>query len=434
MRKILIFIAILLFTAVSVPWGFSALNPSKKKETYKQLELFADSLAFVLTEYVDEMGSKDLIYGAIAGMVNNLDSHSQFLTPQEHEELKVDTEGRFGGIGIELTMKDNMATIITPIEDTPAWTAGLAPYDRIIKIDDEVVRNLTLNEIVKKLRGRPGTEVVLVVWREKEDALKAFKIKRAMIHVKDIKEARILEDSIGFLKVAEFRDETVREFDRALERLKAQGADSLIIDLRNNPGGLLDRAAEMAERFLPPGRLIVSLKSRDTRWDAEIRSRFSKPILDWFIVVLVNEGSASGSEIFAGALQDHRRAIILGVKTFGKGSVQTVLPLQDGSALKLTTSRYFTPLGRSIHEKGIEPDVVVKTPEGGGPVEDATLRRPPGGMERPAEGIPANRGEEGLEKLDISDLQLARAVELLEGVKVYKKMLPILGSDRTGAP
>ena len=428
LRKILWFICVSFFLLALTGLAISAIDREKKNETYKELELFADALTFVQTEYVDETKPKDLIYGALAGMLNGLDPHSQFMAPEEYEELKVETEGKFGGIGIEITVKDSLITVITPIEGTPAWEAGLQPNDRIVKIDDTVVKNFTLNEAVKRLRGKPGTEVNVVIWREKEGKLHSFKIKRAIIEVKDIKEAKILEDRIAYLRLVEFREGTPEELDRVLKDLKSKGMDSLILDLRNNPGGLLDKAVEVAQRFLPRGAWIVSIKGRDKKQDAEYKSNFKMPDLDLPLVLLINEGSASGSEIVAGAFQDHKRAILLGTKTFGKGSVQTVLPLKDGSALKLTTSRYFTPLGRTIHEKGIIPDIVIEAKELVKSEESEKKKELEKIFENVEEKKPETEEQKALDKLYASDAQLSRAVDLLKGIKIYKDMLK--GSEK----
>jgi carboxyl-terminal processing protease len=420
------------FLALAVAnFGMTAINQAKRNETYKELEIFADALAFVQAHYVDEVPPKDLIYGALAGMLGNLDPHSQFLTPEEYEDLMADTSGHFGGIGIEITLKDHLITVITPIEGTPAWEAGLQPNDRIVKIDDTVLRDFTLNQAVKMLRGKPGTEVTLAVWREKETKLLTFKIKRAMIEIRDIKEARILEQGIAYIKLVEFSEETPRHFDRALADLKSKGMTALIFDLRNNPGGLLDQAVEVTERFVPKGKVIVSIKGRDPSQDEVFTSRSDSPYKDMPMVVLINEGSASGSEILAGCLKDQKRAILVGSQTFGKGSVQTVLPLRDGSALKLTTSRYYTPSGASIHEKGIAPDVIV--PEGppsasaAGPEEEASL-------DEIFEGVEKKSDSGALAQLYQRDHVLSRAADIIKGIKVYQQMLqPTASAGRDAA-
>ena len=412
--------------------GMTAIDQAKKNETYKELDLFADALAFIQEHYADETNSKDLIYGALDGMMANLDPHSQFLRPEEYEDLKADTQGEFGGVGIEITRKDHLITIITAVEGTPAWDAGLAPNDRIVKIGDTVMRNLSLNEAVKLLRGKPGTDVTIVVWREKEGKLLTFKIRRAMIEIKGIKESRILEDGIGYIKLVEFREDTPHELDKSLQELSAQGMNALILDLRNNPGGLLDKAVEATERFIPPGKLVVSLKGRDPSQNTTYISRYNKPLKDIPMVLLVNGGSASGSEILAGCLKDYHRAILVGEQTFGKGSVQIVLPMRDGSALKMTVSRYYTPSGVSIHEKGIVPDVIVL------PHEQASVSaqtRPPVELDMIFDDVEENNPEErdraALDGLYKKDESLDTAVELLKGIKIYQEMLAAKEPQKT---
>ncbi len=397
----------------------AAVSQKEKDTTYKELELFADVLAFVQTQYVKEADPKELIYGAMAGLLSDLDPHSQFMTPDEYNELKIDTEGKFGGVGIEITMKDSLVTVITPIEGTPAWEAGLQPNDRIVKIDDTVIRNFTLNDAVKMLRGKPGTHVEVVVWREKEGNLRSFKIKRAMIKIKDIREARILEEGIAYLKLVEFREETPRELDRVLREFKEDGMVSLIIDLRNNPGGLLDRAIDVTQRFLARGSVLVTIRGRDPEERQAISSTYGRPDTTTPLVLLINEGSASGSEIMAGALRDHKRAVLIGAKSFGKGSIQTVFPLRDGSALKLTTNYYLTPLGEQIQENGITPDIVVseKVQEPKLTVSDRLEKifekiEPP----EEKEGEPA---PQEAEPPAAADPVLERAVDLLKSLKVF---------------
>lgn len=420
--RIFVLLSVFFFVLSLTSLAVSGVEKQKKDETYKELDLFADTLAYIQAQYVDETKPKDLVYGAISGMVFSLDSHSQFLTPQEYDRLKIETEGEFGGIGIEITMRDQLPTIITAVEDSPAWNAGFESYDRLLKVDDTVLKGLSLDEVVQKIRGEPGTEVVIVVWREKDEKPHTFKVKRAIINMRDIRKVRILEDHIAYVKISEFRENTPKELDRALEDLKKKGMESLVLDVRNNPGGLLDKAIEVAERFLPKGALIVSLRGRDKAQNLEFRATLNDVYADMPIVLLVNEGSASGSEILAGAFQDQKRAVILGVKTFGKGSVQTVFPLKDGSAVKLTTSKYFTPLGKTIHEKGVEPDIVVEQ------VWDAEKDMK---QEEDIEKIfktvaedEQKQREAGLGDLYARDSQLSRAVDLLKSMKVYKNIFP----------
>src|SRR3989344_5460884 len=342
-------------------------NSEDDKNLYSQIELFSYALTTVQAEYAEEPKAKDLIYGSLKGMLSSLDPHSQFLEPDDYKELKTETQGKFGGLGIEISIRDGLLTVITPLEDTPAWNAGIQAGDRIVKIEDELTRDLTLDDAVKKLRGKPGTEVKITVLREGADKLIDFTIVREIIQIQDVKNTQILQDHIGYIRLAEFREDSATAFREALDDLTQQGGDSRILDLRNNPGGLLNVAINITEEFLAQGKTVVSTKGRRLSQNTITRSANKTHLVGWPMVVLINEGSASGSEILAGALQDNKRAIILGIKSFGKGSVQSVIPLPDGSGLRLTTSKYFTPSGRSIHGIGIEPDIVVEPqvpPEG----------------------------------------------------------------------
>jgi carboxyl-terminal processing protease len=341
------------------------------------------------------------------------------MDPDTYNELKVDTEGKFGGLGIEITVKDGLLTVITPIEGTPAWKAGIKANDRIVKINSEITRDMTLTDAVKKMRGKPGEAVSLIVLRESEKKILEFKIVRDIIKIKNIKEARILEDGIGYIRLVEFRENTDQDINTALEKLTKEGMDALILDLRNNPGGLLEVAVDVTGKFVEKGKLIVYTKGRRSSQNLQFISRAPHPILNLPMAVLINEGSASGSEIVAACLKDYRRAIILGTKSFGKGSVQTVIPLSDGSALRLTTSKYFSPQGKEIHGKGVMPDIVVEE----GKIE---ITQP----QEPKELKPQEIFEE-IEKKEKqvkeenvfdykSDNQLIRAVDVLRGVKIYK--------------
>ncbi|MDD5196805.1 MAG: S41 family peptidase [Candidatus Omnitrophica bacterium] len=365
MRKrlfIVFIIAVLFFSSASLA---ISLDRKTRDELYRQVQLFSDALAAIETDYVDEVKAKDLIYGALKGMLSSLDPHSQFMDPDTYNELKVDTEGKFGGLGIEISLKDGQLTIITPLEDTPAWQAGLKPGDRIVKINNELTRGIDLSGATKKLRGKPGEAVTLTILRESTQKILEFKIVRAMIKINDIKEAKILTDGIGYIRLVEFRENTPKDFKAAVQKLSRFKMDALILDLRNNPGGLLESALEITGEFVPEGKLIAYTQGRKADQNMRFISKARSPILNLPLVVLINQGSASGSEIIAGALQDYKRATILGVKSFGKGSVQTVIPLSDGSALRLTTSKYFTPSGKEIHGKGVTPDIVLDvTPQG----------------------------------------------------------------------
>lgn len=379
----------------------SQSQKKKKDELYRQIELFSDTLAIIQREYVDDTKPKDLIYGSLKGMLSSLDPHSQFMDPDTYNELKVDTEGKFGGLGIEITIKDGLLTVITPIEDTPAWKAGIKANDHIVKINGELTREMTLTDAVKKMRGTPGETVNLTVLRDAENKLLDFKITRAIIKIRDIKHALILEEGIGYIRLTEFRENTLQEFNNALSNLSKRRMNALIIDLRNNPGGLLDVAVKISGKFIEPNKMIVYTKGRGKNQDLKFYSDAKNTILDLPLVALINEGSASGSEIVAGALQDYKRAIIIGTKSFGKGSVQTVIPLGDGSGLRLTTSHYFTPSGKIIHGKGVTPDIVIE------------------------EKKEINSNNEELQPIKDqfnykTDLQLARAVDALKAIKLYK--------------
>ncbi len=415
MRKKIItgIIACAVILAVS-SWAVSGIDKKKKDDLFRQVELFSDTLAIVESDYVDEVDSKKMIYGAISGMIASLDPHSQFMDPETYNELKSETEGKFGGLGIEITVKDGLLTVITPIEDTPAWKAGIRAGDCIVKIDKELTRDISLTDAVKKMRGAPGEPVNLTILRESEKKILEFKIVRDIIKIKDIKDARILEDGIGYIRLVEFRENTPADFEAALEKLKKQGANALILDLRNNPGGLLESAVSVTDDFVENGKKIVYTKGRKEGQNFEFVSQNKKPDLDLAMVVLINEGSASGSEIVAGALQDYQRAIIIGLKSFGKGSVQTVIPLGDGSALRLTTSKYFTPLGKVIHGKGVQPDIVVE--EGKIELTD----------KEDIFGVKDIKDKPDAAKLDKtldykSDNQLMRAVDVIKALRIYER-------------
>lgn len=418
-KRIAIFLIFILGVWGIANFAISGIDKRQKEELFSNVELFSDTLAIIQANYVDEVNFKDLIYGALKGALSALDPYSQFLDPDTYNELKVDTEGKFGGIGIEISIKDGLLTVVTPIEDTPAWKAGLKVNDRIVKINDDLTRDMTLTDAVKKLRGKPGEAVNITVLRESEKKILEFKIVRDIIKIKDIKEARILEGGVGYIRLVEFRENTPQDINAALESLSKQGMDAFILDLRNNPGGLLDVAVKVAEKFVEKGKMIVYTKGRKPEQSLKFISRLEHPLIDIPIVVLINGGSASGSEIVAGCLQDYRRAIIMGTKSFGKGSVQTVVPLRDGSALRITTSKYFTPSGKVIHEKGVEPDIVVeeakielaqpkelKTESPEDVFEELEKKEKPGKEEKPFDYK--------------SDNQITSAIDVLKAVKLFK--------------
>jgi len=355
--KVCLFIIVGIFLLAAAICGQEKVSIS---DFYKDIELFSDAISLVSADYVEAVTPKKLIYGALKGMLSSLDGYSQFMDPDSFKEMKIDAKGKFGGLGIEISIRDNMLTIISPIDGTPAAKAGLMPGDVIVKIDGELTRNIALYEAVKKLRGKPGSSVKLGIYREKESKLLDVTIVREMINIKSIKDARILEDGIGYVKLVEFQEKSAKELEGELKKLRAQNLEGLILDLRNNPGGLLDASIGVSELFLEKGKLIVSTKGRNPEHNKEFKARRNEAFKDLTLIVLVNEGSASASEIVAGAIKDNERGVVVGVKTFGKGSVQTVVPLKDGSALRMTTAEYFTPAGHSIVKSGVIPDIIVK--------------------------------------------------------------------------
>ena len=363
---------------------FLPLNLAKaenRQETYKQLNLFGDVFQRVQEQYVEEVTDKKLIESAISGMLQSLDPHSSYLSADSYKDMQVKTKGKFGGLGIEVGMKDGFVEVITPIEDTPAFNAGLKSGDLIIKLDDTLVKGLTLNDAVKLMRGKPGTSIDIRVLREDVVDPIDIKITRAQIKTKSVK-AKLIEPDYAYLRVTQFQDRTGEDLAKAIKKLRKENkhaCNGIILDMRNNPGGLLTQAVSVSAAFLDDDELVVYTEGRapdskmrlttapenyirpggDFEKNNYIKS-LPKDIKDVPMVVIINNGSASAAEIVTGALKDHKRATILGTRSFGKGSVQSILPMMNGSAIKLTTARYFTPNGTSIQGKGIEPDITVK--------------------------------------------------------------------------
>jgi carboxyl-terminal processing protease len=331
-------------------------KPKSADDIYKNIDVFNEVISQVQENYVEPEDSKTLINNAIKGMVQSLDPHSSYMTKEEYEDLLIETEGSFPGIGIEITLKDNLLMVVAPIEDTPAYEAGIKAGDKIIKIGDKLTLDMNLPDAVKLIRGPKGSKVQLTVSREGVDKPLVFTITRDVIPLKSVKSYN-LGDGIGYLRISTFQGKTYDDMVTALDNLeKGEKLKGLVLDLRNDPGGLLNQAILVSDEFLDSG-VIVSTKGRDPKQNiVESAHKNSKP-REYPIVTLVNGGSASASEIVAGALQDNKRSLILGTKTFGKGSVQTILPLSDGSGLRLTTARYYTPSGRSIQVSGITPDI-----------------------------------------------------------------------------
>ena len=328
------------------------------QETYKNLEVFANVLSIVQQNYVDNIDTQETIEGAIKGMLTSLDPHSSFLKPDDFKELQVETTGTFSGIGIEITLKDDMLTVVSPIEDTPAFKAGIQAGDRIIKIEGESTKEMSLLDAIKKLRGQKGSEVTISIHREDWTDLQEFTIIRDVIPIHSVRDS-VLETGYGYIRITNFQRNTSQDLQNSLEDLIKEGAlKGLVLDLRNNPGGLLDSSVKIVDIFLDEG-IIVSTKGRLQDQNMEFSAHSGGAEYDFPIVILINGGTASASEIVAGALQDHKRALILGTQSFGKGSVQTIIPMADGAGLRLTTARYYTPSGTSIQATGITPDVLV---------------------------------------------------------------------------
>ncbi|MGD9873722.1 MAG: S41 family peptidase [Kiritimatiellia bacterium] len=377
----------------------------KGDEAYENLALLTRVIEEIRAQYVDEDRTdyQELIYGALEGMLASLDDHSQFLDPEMYTEMREETSGQFGGLGIVISLEDGFLTIVSPMDGTPGFRAGLTAGDQIIEIDHESMEGASLQEAVKKLRGAPGTKVALKIRRPGSKEYLEMEIERAIISVETVKDVRMLEDGIGYVRITQFSEPTAGALQKALDSLFEQGMQALVLDLRYNPGGLLTSAVEVGQKFLKKNKVVVSTRGRDEKEAQVFRARGREHYTDIPMVVLVNAGSASASEIVGGALQDHNRAIIVGEKTFGKGSVQSVLPQQDGSAIRLTTSKYYTPNGRVIHKKGIEPDIVVTLP----PEDWQKLM-----LEREGGGRPGGK--------DVRDVQLERAVDVIKGIRIFQ--------------
>jgi len=336
-----------------------------KGSDYESIELFTDVMSIIKKSYVEEVDTKKLVYGAINGMLSSLDPHSSFMSPDTYKEMKIDTKGAFGGLGIEISVKDGVLTVISPIEDTPAFKAGVKAGDMILKIDDKFTKDLNINDAVKRMRGQKGSKVILTIMRDGFDKPKEFPIVRDIIQVKSVR-FNLMDGGYGYVRIAQFQEKTDDDLVKALKSMKDEyknELNGLVLDLRNDPGGLLDQAVKVADHFVQDGQMIVYTEGREKDSKMQFTARKGGKEPNYPIVVVINGGSASASEIVAGALQDHKRAIILGTQSFGKGSVQTIIPLSDDSGLRLTTARYFTPKGRSIQAKGITPDITVEAAE-----------------------------------------------------------------------
>lgn len=416
----LAFAAGLLVSGNGLRWGLAL--PKEPLDRYEKLKIFTDVLAYVERNYVERVDTEKLIYGAIQGMLQSLDPHSSFMTAEVFKELQVETRGSFEGLGIEITVREGVLTVVSPIDDTPAFRAGLKAADQILKINGEPTKDMTLMEAIKRLRGPKGTKVTITIMRKGWSEPKDFTLTRDVIPIASVKYEK-LPDNLGYVRIKSFQEGTAQDLEKALRDLEnvPGGLKGLLLDLRNNPGGLLPQAIEVADKFIADG-LIVYTEGRQER--KEYRAHLEGTRRDFPMVVLVNGGSASASEIVAGALQDHRRALLLGSPTFGKGSVQSIYgPLEDGSGLRLTVALYYTPKGRSIQAKGIMPDVRVEEdeweykPTAKRVVREKDLSRH---LELDKEKKPSQETEVGVGEEHLKDIQFLRGLELLKGLTLFQ--------------
>ncbi len=414
----------------------AALAQGKSSETYRQLNLFGDVFERVRSDYVEEVGDEKLIETAINGMLTALDPHSSYLNEKNYRDMRVQTKGEFGGLGIEVTMENGLVKVVSPIDDTPAFRAGIKPGDLITHLDGERVRGLTLQQAVERMRGRVDTDLRITIRRNQ---LKPFDVTltRAIIKIQSVK-SRIEKGDIGYVRITSFNEQTKRGLESAFKKFTEEADGKIkgyILDLRNNPGGLLDQSIAVSDAFLDKGE-IVSTRSRRARDAQRFNAHDGDLAKKKPLVVLINGGSASASEIVAGALQDHRRAIIMGTKSFGKGSVQTIIPLPGHGAMRLTTARYYTPSGRSIQAKGIDPDIVVEQARlevvsEQGRRSEKDLRGALTNDDGKAKGDKKDKKSDkdktkdkkaaAPEKKKIEDFQLARAIDLIRGLALYRE-------------
>jgi len=427
--KIISVVFLVFILGVTVGLGRFHKVSALSNPIYEDLKVFTDVLGLLQKEYVEETKSKDVIYGAIKGMLETLDPHSAFMPPNMYKEMQEETKGRFEGLGIEITMKEGVLTVVSPIEDTPAFKAGIQAGDQILKIDGVLTKAITLMESVKRMRGPKGSKVTLTIMREGFPNPRDYTLIRDVIPIRSVRH-EVLEKQYGYIRLSQFQEKTDSEFQkavRALEEETKEGLKGLILDLRNNPGGLLDQAVKVSDYFIESG-VIVSIEGRREEHKMKFNAHPQEDNLTRYpLVVLVNGGSASGAEIVAGAIQDHGRGIILGTQTFGKGSVQTIFSLKDGSGLRLTTARYYTPSGRTIQAKGIVPDIIVKPSlpeeEKAAPSKQPTEKD----LERHLNDVkekekPKAEVKEKVKEKKPVDNQLERALELLKSWEIFKNI------------
>ena len=416
-RRIRVALVMALLTVVIVTSGVHH-RVVATDDAYDTLKVFSEVLTLVRQNYVEPTNSRELIFGAIRGMLESLDPHSSFMPPELYKEMQVETQGSFGGLGIEITVRERYLTVVAPIEGTPADRAGIVAGDRIIRIDNAPTKDMTLVDAVRKLRGPKGTPVTITILREEQDPFDVT-VTRDIIEVHSVRTSD-LGEGIGYVRLISFQERTSRDLQEELKALREKGMRGLVLDLRNNPGGLLTQAVQIADLFLEKGKLIVYTEGRAKSQNLSFVDQHDNP-QDFPMVVLVNKGSASASEIVAGALQDHQRAVVVGTQTFGKGTVQTVIPLNDGSGLRLTTAKYFTPNKRAIDGAGLTPDIVVEPPKAPtttktqGPTKDRrqeTIGEQEGDPSRPlGRSAPDPK----------NDPQLGRAVEVLKAILIYER-------------
>lgn len=448
-RMIAGFAVIVAFLSIFIISSQRHSSAEAKGSDYESIELFTDVMSIIKKSYVEEVDTKKLIYGAINGMLSSLDPHSSFMPPDTYKEMKIDTKGAFGGLGIEISIKDGVLTVISPIEDTPAFKAGIKAGDMILKIDDKFTKDLNINDAVKRMRGVKGTKVILTIMREGFDKPKEFPLVRDIIQVKSVRFS-LMDGGYGYVRIAQFQEKTDEDLTKALKTLKEENKGELkglVLDMRNDPGGLLEQAFKVADHFIPEGQMVVYTEGREKDSKMQFTAKKGGKEPNYPIVVVINGGSASASEIVAGALQDHKRAIVMGTQSFGKGSVQTIIPLSDDSGLRLTTARYYTPKGRSIQAKGITPDITVEAvelPKAAGKKDALHIREKD--LENHFEGEDKsgktgvkkdekkneNKDEskdektekvpQKLEEMLKSDYQVLRALDLLKGWELIKSM------------
>jgi carboxyl-terminal processing protease len=410
------------------PQRDSGVSAALDKNIYKNLKTFNEVLKMVEKNYVDEVDTRTLMEGAINGMMRSLDPHSSYMTADMYKELEVETRGSFGGIGIEITIKKDVLTVVSPIEDTPAFIAGIKAGDQIIRIDGKSTKDISIMEAVKKLRGPKDSKVTITIMRENMIKPKDIILTRAVIKIKSVK-SKIYDDDIGYIRIASFQERTVDDLRKTIEDMyaKVRTPRGIVLDLRNNPGGLLNQAVAVSDVFLKSG-VIVSTKGRIKSMETKSEARDDGNEPPCPLVVLVNEGTASAAEIVSGALRDNGKALVVGSQTFGKGSVQTVIPLEDGSALKLTTAKYYTPKGRSIQAEGIAPDIVVKyikLPEEKEATEDFIRERDLKGHIEPKKENDVDSGKPlKKEHNDLMlDNQLKSAIDIIKSWDIIKRTL-----------